>query len=158
LERSTNSIKDGRLGETSTTLDILVMKSFYMTALSVAGMVAAGATAAEADRKPGSNEFFSFCSGCHSIYCNRTGPKLKGVVGRKSGSVTDFKDYSDAFKTANIVWTADKIDKLLQSPQTVVPGGRMGGAASQFTKASPDERRKIIQFLQDPDRSAERCP
>ena len=134
------------------------MKMPWKLTFAAALIAAVGATGAMADRKPGSNEFFEYCSGCHSIYCNRKiAPKLDGIVGRKAGSVPDFKHYSDAMKASNIVWTLEKIDELLKNPQAVVPGGGMQGDA-KFMKASAEERRMILKFLQDPDQSAEVCP
>ena len=117
--------------------------------LSAAIAFAASAT----ERKPGSDEFFSACGGCHSFECNRTGaPKLGGVIGRKAGTVTGFQ-YSRHMKKSDVTWTLETLDAFLAEPEAVVPGTRM---------LLPDvideaDRRKILQFIQDPDDSSERC-
>ena len=144
-------------GQASRSQSKMGMKMLRKLAVCVAVFTVVGAASALADRKPGSSEFFEYCSGCHSMYCNRTGPKLVGIVGRRAGSIANFKHYSDAIKGSDIVWTLEKIDELLRKPQAVVPGGAMP-SDGKFLRASAAERRMILRFLQDPDRSAEVCP
>lgn len=132
------------------------METFSRFTLAAAGSIAIHGSALAAESKPGSNQFIQYCLGCHSMYCNREGPKLGGLIGRKAGSVPDYKGYSDAMKSAGFVWTLDKLDKFLQTPEAVVPGGKMENEA-RATTASKDERQKILQFVQDPDNSAEIC-
>lgn len=58
---------------------------------------------------------------------NRFGPTLKGVVGRRAGSVPDFK-YSQAMKdagAAGLVWDDAALAAFLSSPKRKVPGTSM---------------------------------
>ncbi len=53
------------------------------------------------------------------------GPNLYGVVGRKVASRTDY-DYSDALKARRWTWDGEHLQGWLKSPQSYVPGTRMG--------------------------------
>ena len=119
--------------------------------LSAAIAFAASAT----ERKPGSDEFFSGCSACHSFKCNRVGgPKLGGVIGRKAGTVAGFQ-YSRHMKKSDVTWTLETLNAFLAEPQAIVPGTSMGYGWGELGDEAV--RRKILQFIQDPDDSSERC-
>jgi cytochrome c len=65
------------------------------------------------------------CAVCHSIDgSNGTGPTLKGIVGRKSGTVPGFH-YSHAMRNAGITWDAVSLDRYLADPQEFIPGNVM---------------------------------
>jgi cytochrome c len=81
------------------------------------------------------------CSGCHSLDENDTGPKHRGVVGRKIASVPDF-DYSDAIRKLGGVWSPDRLDKWLQNPQAMAPGAYM-----YVSVPGADDRQNIIAYL-----------
>lgn len=84
--------------------------------LAVAGDAAAGA-----------DVFKSECAECHSVKQgrNKKGPSLFGIVGRASGSLTDY-NYSDALKNAHWTWTADKLHGYLSQPaKQANPGTKM---------------------------------
>ena len=66
---------------------------------------------------------YQACQDCHSLDENDVGPRHRGVFGRKAGSLPDY-DYSDALKSANIVWNEETLDKWLTDPQAVAPGAR----------------------------------
>jgi cytochrome c len=71
---------------------------------------------------------FNLCLSCHTIIkggANMTGPNLYGVVGRKVASRTDY-DYSDALKARTWIWDSEHLQGWLKSPQSYVPGTRMG--------------------------------
>ena len=71
------------------------------------------------------NSLFGPCAVCHSTDgSNGTGPTLRGVFGRKSGSVPGFR-YSRAMRAASIVWDEDSLDQYLKSPQEFIPGNIM---------------------------------
>jgi cytochrome c len=89
----------------------------------------------------GQTLYTSRCGACHSVDSNRTGPKHRGVVGRKVGSVADFS-YSPALKKSKFVWTAQKLDKWLQGPSKLVRGTVMA-----FTVSKPEDRAAIIAYL-----------
>jgi cytochrome c len=95
-------------------------------------------------------EVFAACAACHAAdQPAKTGPDLRGVYGRKAGSVPGFR-YSRALKTANIVWNDEKLDEFLAEPQTAVPGNTMP------YPGLPDEqqRRDVIAYLKSLERSA----
>ena len=107
-----------------------------------------------ADRDAGRDVFRESCIGCHSIGCSRNGPMLEGIIGRPAGSVADFDGYSDAMKDSGIVWDEDKLDAYLKDPKSVVSGNSMAG----FGKIENEqERRDLIEFLVQPDKSLDIC-
>jgi cytochrome c len=67
---------------------------------------------------------FEACFACHNERSDAVGPSLKGVVGRKSGVLEDFR-YSNAMKRANLVWDEDNLRAYIQDPQGKVKGNRM---------------------------------
>jgi cytochrome c len=97
---------------------------------------------AAGDRPRGKSLFERRCAGCHSLDGDKEGPRLRGVYGRRSGSVPSFK-YSDALKRADITWDAVALEKWLTDPEKLVPDNDMG-----FLLENPDERKEIINYLQ----------
>jgi cytochrome c len=81
------------------------------------------------------------CGACHSIDHNLIGPAHKGVYGRKAGSVADYS-YSDAVKSANVVWSERTLDLWLSDPEKLIPGQAMN-----FSVSSAQERADIIAYL-----------
>jgi cytochrome c2 len=105
-------LQDGRFG--------LVLVGLVAALLAPAGARAAGDAAA------GQELFAANCAACHSLDPNdpRSGPYLKGVVGRKSAGVPDY-EYSDGMAGANKVWDEATLNQYLANPQAVVPGTKM---------------------------------
>jgi cytochrome c len=86
---------------------------------------------------------FTQCAVCHSVDGSKgTGPTLKGVIGRESGSVPGFR-YSRAMKGAQITWDDQSLDRYLADPQEFVPGNAM--PFSGLSDAA--ERAEIIAYL-----------
>ena len=81
------------------------------------------------------------CTGCHSLDNDKEGPRLRGVYGRKSGSLASFK-YSDALQKAGITWDESSLDKWLTDPDKFVPDADM-----DFHLEKPDERSAVIAYL-----------
>src|ERR1700692_652351 len=81
-------------------------------------------SAAEPDAGAGKDVFDRRCSGCHAADSSKEGPLLRGVVGRKAGTVTGFQ-YSDALRTSGITWTEDLLTKWLENPDAMVKGTDM---------------------------------
>ena len=81
------------------------------------------------------------CSGCHALDSEKEGPRLRGVYGRASGSVSSFK-YSDALKAAHITWDATSIDKWLTDPEKFIPNNDMA-----FQLVNAQERADIVAYL-----------
>jgi cytochrome c len=68
---------------------------------------------------------FAQCAACHSVDgATIAGPTLKGIIGRKAGSVPGFR-YSRAMKNAPIVWDVSSIDAYVTEPQKFIPGNLM---------------------------------
>jgi cytochrome c len=67
---------------------------------------------------------FQTCAACHSERPDALGPSLKGVVGRKSAALEDFR-YSNPMKRANLVWDEDNLRAYIKDPQSKVKGNRM---------------------------------
>ncbi|MHC8366423.1 c-type cytochrome [Pseudomonas sp. ZT5P21] len=90
------------------------------------GLIARPAVAA-GDAEAGAKLFTRICGGCHQVGESARGgfgPQLNGIFGRPSGSVADYQ-YSDAMKSAGIVWTRETLTAYLEAPKKVVPGTRM---------------------------------
>jgi cytochrome c len=99
--------------------------------------------------------FRAHCIGCHSIACNRAGPRLQDVLGRKAGSVADFKAYTRALKESGIVWSDESIDAFIRDPGRLVPGSAM---AYVVRVESAEDRKAIFGYLHRQDRSIDLCP
>src|SRR5260370_38080646 len=90
--------------------------------LALCGMFSGvGAMAADASQ---GKELFIACPACHTEKADAIGPNLKGVFGRKSAALDDFR-YSNPMKRANLVWDAANLRAYLIDPQSKVKGNRM---------------------------------
>jgi cytochrome c len=114
---------------------IVILALFMMSAQ------AAPAPAPAGDPVRGKALYESRCFGCHSIDADRIGPRHRGVVGRKAGSIAGF-EYSPALKKAKFIWTPKQLDKWLQGPGKLVRGTRMA-----FTVPIAEDRAAIIAYL-----------
>lgn len=87
---------------------------------------------------------FEQCAACHSLdgSGNDDGPTLKGVIGRKAGSLEDFR-YSAAMKRSDVTWDAATLDKYIADPQAFIPGNRMAFAGI----AEGSQREDLIAYL-----------
>jgi cytochrome c len=86
-------------------------------------LVALGGSAAAADAEHG-KALFAPCAACHTERADSLGPNLKGVFGRKSAALEDFR-YSNPMKRANLVWDEDNLRAYIKDPQGKVKGNRM---------------------------------
>jgi cytochrome c len=120
----------------------LMVKAVAALSAAVSGAILAGAAAMAADPSHG-KELFLTCAACHSEKPDAIGPTLKGVFGRKSAALDDFR-YSNPMKRANLVWDAANLRAYLIDPQAKVKGNRMpfGGVAS------PTEADDLVAFLE----------
>jgi cytochrome c len=82
---------------------------------------ASPATAADPDH---GKALYQTCAACHTERPDALGPSLKGVVGRKSATLDDFR-YSNPMKRANLVWDEANLRAYIQDPQAKVKGNRM---------------------------------
>src|SRR5215469_10282263 len=83
--------------------------------------MASPALAADAEH---GKALFAPCAACHTDRTDALGPNLKGVFGRKSAAIEDFR-YSNAMKRANLVWDEDNLRAYIHDPQARVKGNRM---------------------------------
>jgi cytochrome c2 len=104
--------------------------------------VLTGTGAIAADASHGKELFFA-CAACHSEKPDAIGPNLRGVFGRKSAALDDFR-YSNPMKRAHLVWDADNLRAYLIDPQAKVRGNRMpfGGLAN------PAEADDLVAYLE----------
>jgi cytochrome c len=114
--------------------------------LSLCGSAAAQETVGKAGGDDGQLLFNNACRTCHTLRegDNRLGPNLHKIVGRKAGALPGY-GYSSALKGAGITWDKATLDQFIANPDQVVSGHSMrpyGGIAS------PDERAKIVAFLE----------
>lgn len=104
---------------------------------------ALSAAAAVAQEMTAMSAAFTPCAVCHSVDgSNGTGPTLKGIIGRKSGTVAGFR-YSRAMKSAAIVWDEASLDRYLTDPQALVPGNIMPFSGV----ADGAQRAELIAYL-----------
>lgn len=119
-------------------------------ALTLVLLVTAGLFSAQAqatgDPEAGATLFKRICGGCHQIGESARGsfgPQLNGIFGRPSGSTTDYQ-YSDAMKSAGIVWTRETLTAYLEDPKEVVPGTRM----IFWGLSDPQKIENLLAYLQ----------
>lgn len=91
-------------------------------AAALLAALAAG-TAAAADLEHG-KAVFQACTACHSEQPDAIGPNLRGVYGRKSAALEDFR-YSNPMRRANLVWDEANLRDYVKDPQAKVRGNRM---------------------------------
>jgi cytochrome c len=112
-------------------------------------LVITPATTAFADAGQG-ERVFQRCAACHSVADNDTklpGPNLRGVIGRRAGTLSGFEYSSamvDAGKTENVTWDRKTLDKYLADPDDVVPGTAM----RMNFQLTPNDRADVIDFLE----------
>lgn len=73
-------------------------------------------------------EAFEICGACHAVERDGEtliGPGLWGIVGKPVASEPGF-DYSDALLAFGGTWTLERLEKLIENPNAVVPGNTMG--------------------------------
>jgi cytochrome c len=88
---------------------------------AVATLLSHPAIAADAEH---GKVLFAACAACHTEKPDAIGPRLKGVVGRKSAALEDFR-YSNPMKRANLTWDEANLREYLADPQAKVKGNRM---------------------------------
>lgn len=96
---------------------------------------------ADPDPRPGKKVFERRCSGCHSPDINKVGPRLRGVLNRKAGTVAGFP-YSDGLRNSGFSWDEKRLDQWIANPDAVVKDNEM-----EFRVENADERASIIGYL-----------
>jgi cytochrome c len=118
-----------------------MLTKILFSALAGAAVLLALTHAEDQGPNQGKDLFIRRCSGCHATEINKEGPKLRGVYGRKAGTVADFT-YSDAVKKLNIRWDDASLDKWLTDPDAMARDTDMA-----FRLANADERKAVIAYL-----------
>ncbi len=87
------------------------------------------------------------CIGCHSVSKgggNKIGPALWGVIGRKVGSVSEYK-YSKAMGGFGKNWNFEAMNNFLIKPKDYIKGNKMAFAGISKEK----DRASLILYLNE---------
>ena len=90
---------------------------------------------------------FKQCAACHSISKgggNKIGPALYGVMGRKVGSISEYK-YSKAMAAFGKNWDFESINSFLIKPKDYIKGTKMAYAGLK----KEEDRASIILYLNE---------
>ena len=90
---------------------------------------------------------FKKCAACHSITQgggNKIGPALWGVLGRKMGSISDYK-YSKAMAEHGEVWSFEEMNGFLIKPKDWIKGTKMSFAGLKNGK----DRAAVILYMNE---------
>jgi cytochrome c len=122
-----------------------------LTMIAVLILATMGQVSAAGDPEVGAQAFRA-CAACHTLEpgVHRTGPSLAGVFGRKAGTAEGFHRYSEALKSADLVWREDTLSGFLTDPQAFLPGNRMTFSGIPDAQARAD----VIAYLKDATESA----
>jgi cytochrome c len=122
-----------QVSSTSSTSTKQVEEKIDMTALMAMGDVMLG------------EKIFKKCASCHSIVKggkNKIGPALYNVVGRKVGSVGEYK-YSNALAEYEKEWSFEELNGFLTKPAKYIKGTKMAYAGLRKEK----DRASLIKYL-----------
>jgi cytochrome c len=113
--------------------------------MTAAMLVAAAAPAAASDAAAG-QKVFAKCKACHEVgsTTNKIGPTLKGMFGRKAGTVEGFA-YSKAMKESGIVWDEATLKTYLADPKGSMPGNKMAFVGLK----KPEDIDNVIAYLKE---------
>ena len=90
---------------------------------------------------------FKKCAACHSINkdgANKIGPALWGVLGRKAGSIADYK-YSKALIAYEKPWSFEEMNGFLIKPKEWIKGTKMSFAGLKNAK----DRAAVILYMNE---------
>jgi cytochrome c len=117
------------------------MKS-SLTAVALLVLVTSqGIAESPGDPKRGERLYQQKCAACHTVDNNSTGPRHKGVFGRRAGTIGDYR-YSLALEDQDFEWNDETLDAWLIDPSAVVPGNLMG-----MSVESAQDRHDLIAYL-----------
>ena len=92
-------------------------------------------------------KIFKKCAACHSITQgggNKIGPALWGVLGRKAGSISDYK-YSKAMVAYGKPWSFEEMNGFLTKPKDWVKGTKMSFVGLKNAK----DRAAVILYMNE---------
>jgi cytochrome c len=107
------------------------------------------------DVSEGRNVFLGQCIQCHAFTCEKQGPRLGGLFGRKAGGVEDYGYYTEGLKNSETVWTEETLDEFFKDPGKMAPQSIMASAGKI---EDPALRRGLISFLKTEDPTINICP
>lgn len=86
---------------------------------------------------------FARCAACHdaSTGANKSGPSLKGIVGRRAASAAGY-NFSTGLKTKGGTWTRASLDAYIAGPARYAPGTRM-----VVSVTDPQQRADLVAYL-----------
>lgn len=116
-----------------------------ITFSSFQGFAFSATTQAESekgDAKRGQDVFAKRCTGCHSLDEDKEGPRLRGVFGKKAGTLSTTFKYSQALKASNVTWNAPSLDQWMEDPEKIIPDSDMF-----FRVPRANERTDVIAYL-----------
>ena len=90
---------------------------------------------------------FKKCAACHSVNeggANKIGPALWGVIGRKAGSLSDYK-YSKALASYEKSWSFEEMNGFLIKPKDWIKGTKMSFAGLKNAK----DRAAVILYMNE---------
>ena len=90
---------------------------------------------------------FKKCAACHSVSKgggNKIGPTLWGVIGRKAGSIGNYK-YSKAMSGFGKTWDFEAVNNFLIKPKDYIKGTKMAYVGLKKGK----DRASIILYLNE---------
>ena len=126
-----------------------VMYSWPVETLDSVEQMAAGTRSFLRDPETmdnGERQFMRKCSICHTLtedIARRAGPTLRGVFGRRAGSVPGYS-YSATLRNSDIVWSPESINALFdEGPDHYIPGSKM----PMQRIAEAVDRRDLIDYL-----------
>lgn len=130
------------------------MKVFTAGLIAASLVIASSGMTFAQDAKKGKS-VFNQCMACHALDKALVGPPLKGVVGRKAGSVPGYA-YSALMKAASdtgLTWDEAKIVDYLKNPtaylKTAAAGKGSGSSKMVFMLASEQQRKDVVAYLKD---------
>ena len=117
-------------------------------------IASSAAHAQEGDATVG-EKVFRKCASCHNIgegAKNKVGPYLTGIIGRRAGSVEDFKYGKSivAAGDAGLVWTEDEIFEYLADPRKYLRAkldDKKAKSKMAYKLRKDEDRRNVIAYL-----------
>jgi cytochrome c len=107
------------------------------------------------DVSKGRDFFIVRCLGCHAFRCNKEGPRLGSLFGRKAASVKDYGHYSQDLKNSGIVWNEKSLDAWFEDPAKFAPTSVM---VDNGKIENAEQRQHLIAFLKTEDPTVNLCP
>lgn len=100
----------------------------------------------DAPAPDGARLFRNQCATCHTLSAAeppRQGPTLDHVIGRKIGSIADYR-YTAGYRESDGNWDDATLDKYLINPAAMFPGSTMA-----YRQNNPATRQAIIAYLKE---------